>query len=630
MNVIDKETAQAYKKYCESWEGDVDSISEFDTLGEGTAVILGSINGSIELHITSLTPADAAQLANNNDSITFEGIIEIDQETAEELAKTDAELSFSGVIADESAAKIIRSKNEWCTFIRKIDASFVEELKNTSENDDETEEPDAQLLLSDPGVVASIYEVCKQNELDPETTFLNKTLYFSAEALRAVAESHDPDEVLDFSWGFRYDEKKHPWGREHIEALTAFRGKEIHLNSKSETLTPENLALLCNYSLVLNSTDDFGDEYADAFRCWQGEQFVIENNAAISVAVADAIAHSNLSIFFGRESIISNAALSALCNSESLDFIDVVVPIIDTEEARHIAQFTGILVATNSNHITREGAVALQSAKAKIVPFAESGSVYADEETIALLEQLNGIEDVEPQWIGDEELKWQDRCRLILDIDTAQDEDFYEYDRYPRVTDDVIQEFASNPDSDISLSGLLVFGEGQVELLTQIKDERWLELSICRLSDSEAEALASIRKASIAFNKLTKVSAKGLAALSNRNAMTTFTYESIQSGAESGTASDDKAEEAEDEADSTIEAISFDLGRLRARIGTKQSILGGPEEILESIEQTIKENGLCPKYAMQEAWIGNFLVKCVNGDDTTEAKEKICELYWDK
>jgi len=634
MKLLDQKTALAYKKYRESWKGDLDSISDYNALGEGTAEILGSTDGSIELNISSLTPQDAASLAKNSEGISFEGIIEIDSATAQALVATNGNLSFSAVIADDETAKIIRSKVEWCTIIRPIDTLFVRELESLIQEGDDCQDIEGEFILTDPGVVEELFSVCQKNDLDPQEVFLKKIMYFSVEGLRAIAENHDPEQLLDFSWRYRYDEKKRAWGRDHIAALAAFRGKEMSLNLSSQILTPENLSLLSEFSLMLNSMDNFGDEYAETLRNWKGSDFMIDNGATITPGIARAIADSEISTFISSKAIASKSVLKELCEGEKFDYLGLCIPIIDEEEAALILPFEGT-ITTESRHITKAAADILQNAKCAIYPFADERSIYADEETIKLLEKIPGVGDTAPQWVGEEELEWQDRCRLVLDKKTVQDEQFYDYSYYPRITSDLLQEYVSDPNTKISLDGVLIFEEGQIELLGRIEDERHIGLSMCQLSDYEAEVLASIRKASLSFNNLAKVSPKGIAALTNRNArthfgkgITHFEYNEIQD--EPGQDDhDDPPEEKEESRDTDgIEAISFDLGMLRSRLWQKQSPMGGPEKLLESIEQTIKENGLSRKFAMQEAWIGTFLLNCVDGDDTSAAKKAIEDLYW--
>ena len=624
---LTKETALEYKKYCESYEGDVNSISDYETLEEGVAEVLGSIDGRIELSISSLTAQDAAFLAKNTKGISFDGIIEIDTATAKALVATTGDLFFSGVIANGEAQDVIREKVEWCNFIRRIDSSYLTEIESIIQESGDCSEMAGECILTDAGLVESLYNICEKNDLDPGEVFLDRTCYFSAEALRAIAENHDPGHSLDISWGRRYDEKGRIWGRDHIEALAVFRGEEIKLNSDSDTLTPENLSLLSKFSLLVNSTGDFGDEYSKTFENWKGYAFTIDNNASITPSVARAIANSGMSTFINDHSIASNEVLKELCQGSNIEHLILNIPFLGKEQATLILAWEGIGINTNSRHVTKSAASILQDVKCSIFPFHTdtSMSIYADEETIKLLENVPEIERIENCWVGEDELKWQDRCRLVLDKETVIDEDFGDHSIYPRIATDVIEEFVSDSESELSLEGLLIFDEGQVELLSAIEDQRSITLSVCRLLDREAEVLASIRKAHLFFNNLTEVTPKGFAALKKRKAWTRFEYDGLQVDS---TVEDDSRVEENSDADG-IEAVSFNLGRLRARLWQEQSVLGGPEELLESIEQAIRENGLSRNFAMQEAWIGRFLLNCVDGEDTSTARKAIEDLYWD-
>jgi len=619
--VLDRETALAYKKYCDDWEGDVSEIDDYDSLGEGAAEVLASIDDDLRLGLSTLSLEDAKLLAQNKEDISFSRLLTLDEATAAALAQCEGDLCFDHVLTSPGGEKILKKKCDYISFTRKLDEACLKKLYS--------DDFDHTVLLDDPDIVDRVLDQCikisesEGYEIDPWI----KVIYFSPEALHAIASHHPPEETLDFSWGRRKDTSGGKWDKRHIKALCVFRGDEIHLNSEAETLTPANLGLLSRYSLLLNSIGSLGDEYADALAGWEGSELTLEG-VKLSPAAAAAIASSGIKVLRMIESPCNAEILQTLCASTSLNRLEVSLPKIGGEIAEAVVGFKGS-IALNSRFVTREAASILVGASCRIDLFSPEYSCYADEETIADLEKLPGADEWEPTYVGEDELEWQDRCRLVLDLEKVKDEDFYSHEQYPRISNEALEYFVSEPECQFHLDNILVLDPGQAAILSKLEVDSNISLGVCELSYEDAQTLAGTRLTSIRFEKLDTLSDTALKAFAKRRADTSFNNQALSDKLEK------ILEQQSDEEDSEYESsaagdVAFDLGRLRQRMSSRSSVMGGPAGLLDSIEESIKEKGYPLKDAQVEAWIGHFLVQCVNGHDTTETKQAILRLYHDE
>ena len=415
-----------------------------------------------------------------------------------------------------------------------------------------------------------------------------------------------------------------PWDKRHIEALCNFRGDAIHLNADRELLIPENLQLLRKYSLGLNNVQELDDEYATTFEGWEGE-FLQLDGVSISPSVAASIVASGIDQLSILNTTCSLEVLGALCQG-GLNCFDVSIPRMDIEAAKLVAGFEGEeLIVTRSRMVTRAAAEELKDSSCSVALFCEDNSIYADEETIGILKAFDGLGDVET-FVNEEELEWHDRCRLVLDIETAADEEFYEHSQYPRVADEVLEFFVSQS-CEFDLDGVLVLGPGQAQILSKIEDEdRFINLGVFELTDDEAQILAGIERTGLHFSNLDSLSDAAIAAFSKRRGSTTFENTNLREKFEEFEERQFEEDQAEYESSAAYD-VAFNLGRLRQRIYSKSSVMGDLENLLEVIEADIKEKGFPVKDAQLEAWIGHFLLLCANGEDTSEAKQQICGQF---
>jgi hypothetical protein len=152
-------------------------------------------------------------------------------------------------------------------------------------------------------------------------------------------------------------------------------------------------------------------------------------------------------------------------------------------------------------------------------------------------------------------------------------------------------------------------------------------LGVCELSDENAQTLAGTSRTSLSFSNLDTLSDTALKAFAKRKGQTHFDNRSLSDKVEKVEEAQSDEDHSEYESSAAVD-VAFDLGRLRQRISSGSNVMGGPEGLLDSIEESIKEKGYPLKDAQMEAWIGHFLVQCANGDDTTEAKKMICDHFW--
>ena len=620
MKTLDRDTALAYKKYCTDWEGDVSQIDDYESLGEGAAEVLSSIDDSLRLGISSLSPEDAKLLAQNKESISFDRLLALDEAAAAALVQCKGDLYFDAVMTSSGGEEILKKKCDYISFVRKLDEACLKELYS--------DDFDHAVLLDDPDIVNRVLEQCvKISESEGyEINPWSKVIYFSPEALHAIASQHPAEEILDFSWGYRKDSTGAPWDKRHIEALITFRGDAIHLNSDADTLTPANLSLLSRYSLLLNSIGALGDEYADILAGWKGGELTLEG-VKLSPAAASAIASSGVEILRMSQSPCNAEILKTLCASTSLERLEVSIPKVDREIAEAVAGFKGE-ISLDGRYVNSEAASILVEATCQIELFSSEYSCYADEETIAILEKLPGADEWEPTYVGEDELEWQDRCRLVLDLEKVKDEDFYSHEQYPRISNEALEYFVSEPECQFDLYSILVLDPGQAVILSKLEDEdRYIGLGVCELSDEDAQTLAGTSRTSLSFSNLDTLSDTALKAFVKQKGNTHFENRVLSDKIE-------KIEEAQSDEDhseyesSAAGDVAFDLGRLRQRMSSGDSVMGGPEDLLDSIEESIKEKGYPLKDAQLEAWIGHFLIQCVNGEDTTETKKTICDHFW--
>jgi hypothetical protein len=620
MKTLDRDTALAYKKYCSDWEGDVSQIDDYNSLGEGAAEVLSSIDDSLRLGVSSLSLEDAKLLAQNKESISFSRLLTLDEASASALVQCKGDLYFDAVMTSSKGEEILKKKCDYISFVRKLDENCLKKLYS--------DDFDHAVLLDDPDIVDRVLEQCVKisesegYEIDP----WSKVIYFSPEALHAIASHHPAEQALDFSWGCRKDTSGAPWDRRHIEALSAFKGDEIHLNSDADTLPPENLGLLSRYSLLLNSIGALGDEYSDILIGWKGSELNLEN-VTLSPTTAAAIASSSVEILRMSQSPCNAEILKTLCASTSLERLEVTIPKVAREIAEAVAGFKG-QISLNGSYVNSEAASILVEASCQIELFTSEYSCYADEETIAILEKLPGADEWEPTYVGEDELEWKDRCRLVLDLEKIKDEDFYSHEQYPRISNEALEYFVSESELGFGLDSILVLDPGQATILSKLEDEdRYIRLGVCELSYEDAQTLAGTCRTTLSFSNLDTLSDTALKAFAKRKGQTHFDNRSLSDKVE-------KVEEAQSDEDhseyesSAAGDVAFDLGRLRQRISSGSNVMGGPEGLLDSIEESIKEKGYPLKDAQMEAWIGHFLVQCANGDDTTEAKKMICDHFW--
>ena len=153
------------------------------------------------------------------------------------------------------------------------------------------------------------------------------------------------------------------------------------------------------------------------------------------------------------------------------------------------------------------------------------------------------------------------------------------------------------------------------------------DLGVLKLNDQQIDSLLKI-KSTISLSNLVDVSNDG--ALKLINSKKVVHLEGELGRKKANIESDIYSDESDVDDDETSNNVYFNYGRLKSRLESGDTTLGGPLDLLEEIENEIKSGSFPYKSAKIEYLLGKFFLACAEGKDTSSIKEEIEEFFWEQ
>ncbi|MDB4524526.1 hypothetical protein N9208_06415, partial [Akkermansiaceae bacterium] len=153
-------------------------------------------------------------------------------------------------------------------------------------------------------------------------------------------------------------------------------------------------------------------------------------------------------------------------------------------------------------------------------------------------------------------------------------------------------------------------------------------LGVCHLTDEQVDILLKIR-AGISLSNLRAASEASVKKLIRSQKVNELGGDLAIARQEYQNSGEDLDNDVDDEEENDVVGdIYFDYGRLKARLSSDTSSLGGPMDLLDNIEERIKGGGFPYRLAKIESLLGEFFIACVEDRDTSDIKGKIDDLFW--
>ena len=284
-----------------------------------------------------------------------------------------------------------------------------------------------------------------------------------------------------------------------------------------------------------------------------------------------------------------------------------------------------------------QNAAKLLSEKIGSLDFGHVDSIYIENNGAEYLEQHPDSANWPEEEIYDEDGEWKNTISWVQNVNKIIEEDdiiFHNEDDYS---------WCEKPDrpliSDTALKKLISEKQGDLQCLRSITDEQAIiisgakehtDLGVLKLNDQQIDSLLKI-KSTISLSNLVDVSNDGALKLINSKKVVHLEGELGRKKAniEADIYSDESDDE-DDEDDETSNNVYFNYGRLKSRLESGDTTLGGPLDLLEEIENEIKSGSFPYKSAKIEYLLGKFFLACAEGKDTSSIKEEIEEFFWEQ
>ncbi|MDB4408146.1 hypothetical protein N9150_02895 [Akkermansiaceae bacterium] len=629
--ILSKKVAQDYLEYCNTYEGEIDDISEYTELGEGSAALLANLDESLYLKLRQLSEDDARVFLKHKKGLSLSGsLLRLSEDAAEILARYEGELNLSNVLVGERGKVALAGRDnvlkeeEWHSYVTVIDDEWV------SSYDPETESGEQKYLAS--ASTAKLL-VARLGEEDADEIPLGSFNYYSVDALKEIAK-HDDD--LFFNWGEKYDLNGGQWTDEHFEALGAATGR-LHLfcgglgEDPGKAISANQLAALRKQHLNLEYVTVLNDDCYEAIKGREGETLWMESMDVITPRIAEALS----TVKGVRVGEVTNLeALKNLCGPHSLvEDLVLKTKYIDEPIASILANFNGFLLLSDVMYITEDAAKILGN---------RAGSLFLEGESVLVegvgLESLMKHHD-SPDWPEgdlydkDEEwvraIPWGEMVNQVIEesdvkVNSEDDYSWVETPERPMITDAALKKMMSNKAGD--LSSIRILQGGQAEIIASSKDD--VALGVCHLTDEQVDILLKIR-AGISLSNLRAASEASVKKLIRSQKVNELGGDLAIARQEYQNSGEDLDNDVDDEEENDVVGdIYFDYGRLKARLSSDTSSLGGPMDLLDNIEERIKGGGFPYRLAKIESLLGEFFIACVEDRDTSDIKGKIDDLFW--
>ncbi|MCH2026111.1 MAG: hypothetical protein MK172_10240 [Verrucomicrobiales bacterium] len=641
--------AQAYADYQETYEGEISDISEYTDLGEGAAQILSGIKECLYLGLKELSEPDAEILLRHKDGLNFNGsLMKISNEAAKILSRYEGELGLNQVHVGEEGKQALKGRqnvqdeSEYHSYLTVIDEKWIKAYDPESDDCEYTylESPTAAKMLVDAAMQAD-----SEEDYNPHAHLLGQIIYCSVEALRELANYPGG---LDMSWRQRFDVSGARWTDEHFEALGHCAGPLSLVcggvgEEPDEAITAKQLGMLRDQDLTLEYITALTDDCYDSIKGRSGS-LSMYNFGNVSPRVAEAL------------STVKNLDLGEVSNCESLnrllgpdsliENLSLRTKYIDGEIATVLAAYGGNLDLRAVIYLTEDAAKCLGQKKGGLeMPGDEDTSILVEGNgTEALLQHPDSgnwpeteVYDEDGEWV--ETIPWAQSVNQVIeegDVKISKegegdDENTYvEMPSRPMITDDALKKVIAAKSQD--LCRIRFISDQQAAIISSLK-AHWVDLGVCRLTDEQIDSLLKIR-ATISLRYLRDVSENGARKLIRSNKVVELggklgeAKEKHENDPDKENTDDEENTDGEEETDDTAGDVYFNLGRIRSRMYSGDTHMGGPEDLLDEIESDIKSGDFPHKDAMLESLLAEFVMACVENKDTSSIKEKIAEIFW--
>jgi hypothetical protein len=631
--ILTVEIAKAYLNYQESYEGDVSDISEYSELGEGAAEHLVTLEQVLYLKLRQISEDDSRILLKHKGGLNLDStLLELSDDAAEILARYEGDLNLANVLVGKRGKcalanrKNLLEENEWHSYVTVIDEEWVNSY------DPENESYDLKYLAN-----ASIAKllVARSKDEHADEIPLGSFNYYSVEALKEIAKY---DGELFFNWGQKYDLNGGTWTDEHFEALSTSTAR-LHLfcgglgEDPDKAISAKQLNALRNLDLNLEYITIINDDCYEAIKGREGETLWMENLDVISPRIAEALSTVK-GVMLGDLNNLK--ALENLCGPHSLiENLDLKIKYINEEIATVLAEFSGCLTLSNVMHFTENAAKILGNRKGSLKLIGNSILVEG-----AGLESLVKHPD-SPDWPGDDlydendewvrEVSWGEAVNQVIEeSDVKIDADDYRgIPERPLISDAALKKIVSNSNTlGADLGSIRLLQDGQAEILASARN--CVYLGVCHLTDEQVDILLNT-KAEISLSNLTAVSEASVKKLIRSQKVNELGGDLAIALQKYQNCGEDLDNDVDDEEENDVVSdVYFSYGRLKTRLSSDISPTGSPIDLLDSIEERIKDGGFPCRLAKIESLLGEFFIACVEDRDTSDIKSKIDELYWSR
>ncbi|MDB4311572.1 hypothetical protein N9974_00640 [bacterium] len=638
--ILTAKLARDYANYVETYEGDVDDISEYSHLGEGAAEVLSKIDESFYLKLREISESDAEFFLAHKSGLNFSGsLLKLSDETAEILSRYEGDLSLDKVLVGDRGKKALKSRkqvqdeSEWHAYLTVIDEESVRAYDPESEEMDEARMSGLMYLESPTAARALVTAAAEESPAEgdaPYSHMLGSFNYYSVEALREIAAHKG---ALAFDWGEKLDVNGERWSDEHFEALGNCSGP-ISLycgglgEEPEEAITAKQLMNFRQQDLTLEYITALTDDCHDSIKGRSGS-LSMSNFGNVSPRIAEALSTiSQLEL----GDVSNPESLSKLLGSGSLvENLSLGTKYIDGELGAVLSKYGGHLDLVDVVYLAEDAAGLLGQKPGGLEMPSAYTSIFVEGQGLEALLQHSDSSTWPETDSYDEEGEWKGSKPWAQSINHITEESDVEGVRSviempdrPLITDDALRKVISLGHGE--LESIRFITDEQAEIISSAKE--MVHLGVCRLTDSQIDILLKIR-ACISLSYLRDVSEGGARKLIGSEKV-------VELGGGLGVA---KQRHAEDESEADNEEfveeedndwndVYFNYGRLKQRLAAGGVNMGSPSDLLDEMESDIKSKGFPRRAAMIEFLLGEFFLACVEDRDTSEIKEKIDELFW--